>query len=68
MTINNHKSVEILTMSQDEWNELFALKSAITYNPASVNPEKMELFTQLLIKSFEHRGEAFIEIDKKIKS
>ena len=48
-------------MNQNEWDELMALKSAISYNPASVNPEKMELFTQLLIKSFEHRGEAFVE-------
>ena len=48
-------------MDQNEWNELMALKSAISYNPASVNPEKMELFTQLLIKSFNYRGEAFIE-------
>ena len=55
------KCVEIQTMDQNEWNELMALKSAISYNPASVNPEKMELFTQLLIKSFNYRGEAFIE-------
>ena len=48
-------------MSKEEWKELMALKSAISYNPASVNPEKMELFTQLLIKSFEHRGEAYVE-------
>jgi hypothetical protein len=55
------KCVEIQTMDQNEWDELMALKSAISYNPASVNPKKMELFTQLLIKSFEYRGEAFIE-------
>jgi hypothetical protein len=55
------KCVETLIMSKEEWKELMALKSAISYNPASVNPEKMELFTQLLIKSFEHRGEAYVE-------
>lgn len=53
--------VETLIMSKEEWDELMALKSAISYNPASVSSEKMELFTQLLIKSFENRGEAFIE-------
>ena len=55
------KCVEMPTMSKDEWDELFALKSAISYNPASVSTDKMELFTELLIKSFESRGEAFIE-------
>ena len=48
-------------MTQNEWDELVALKSAISYNPATVSTEKMELFTQLLIKSFEHRGVAYIE-------
>jgi len=55
------KCVEMPTMSKDEWDELFALKSAISYNPASVSTDKMELFTELLIKSFEYRGEAFVE-------
>lgn len=47
-------------MTEEEWNELCHLKKAITYNPASVSPEKQELFTYLLIKSFEYRGEAFV--------
>jgi hypothetical protein len=58
------KCVETPTMSKDEWNELVALKSAISYNPAAVNSEEMALFTELLIKSFEYRGEAFIEPSK----
>lgn len=48
-------------LSKEEWDELVALKNAISYNPASVSPEKQELFTQLLIRSFEYRGEAFVE-------
>lgn len=48
-------------LSSDEWNELVALKNEISYNPANVVPEKQELFTQLLIKSFETRGQAFID-------
>jgi len=54
----------MLTMTKEEWDELFALKSAISYNPASVHYDEMELFTQLLIKSFENRGEAFVEMQK----
>jgi hypothetical protein len=55
------KCVEITTMSKEEWDELFALKSAISYNPASVATRKMELFTELLVKSLEFQGEDFIE-------
>lgn len=50
-------------LSPEEWSELFALKSEISYNPASVIPEKQELFTQLLIRSFEYRGQAFIDVE-----
>lgn len=46
-------------LSTQEWEELIALKEAISYNPASVTPEKQELFTELLIRSFEYRGKAF---------
>jgi hypothetical protein len=41
------------SLTEEEWNELVALKNAINDNPASVHPEKMELFTQLLVKSWE---------------
>jgi hypothetical protein len=58
------KCVEIPTMSKEELNELFALKSVISYNPASVNSDEMELFTELLIKSFKIRGGAFVEPSK----
>ena len=40
-------------LTDDEWNELVALKNAINENPASVHPEKMELFTELLVRSLE---------------
>ena len=40
-------------LSNAEWNELVALKDAINHNPASVHPEKMELFTELLLRSLE---------------
>ena len=41
------------TLTDDEWKELVALKNAINDNPASVHPEKMELFTELLVRSLE---------------
>jgi hypothetical protein len=43
-------------LSTEEWNELVALKNAINDNPASVATEKMELFTELLVRSLEGKG------------
>jgi hypothetical protein len=50
MTFSRTKTREL---SKEEWNELVALKKAINDNPASVHPEKMELFTELLVRSLE---------------
>jgi hypothetical protein len=44
-------------LTNDEWNELVALKNAININPASVHPEKMELFTAMLVKTLEGKGD-----------
>jgi len=41
-------------MTQEEWIEMKALKDAINYNPASVHPNSMERFTELLVKSLEN--------------
>jgi hypothetical protein len=43
-------------LTQDEWDEMVALKNAINENPASVNPGKMEIFTELLVRSLEGKG------------
>jgi len=60
VNLNKLNCQEMKTMlSKDEWDELVALKNAISYNPASVSTEKQELFTELLIRSFENRGIAF---------
>jgi len=40
-------------LTDEEWQELVALKEAININPASVHPEKMELFTELLVRSWD---------------
>jgi hypothetical protein len=38
-------------LTQDEWDELFALKEAISYLPSSVHPSKMERFSELFKKT-----------------
>jgi hypothetical protein len=40
-------------LTKEEWDELVALKKAINDNPATVHPEKMEKFTELLVRSLE---------------
>jgi hypothetical protein len=45
------------SLSQEEWDELVALKEAINQNPASVHPDKMELFTQLLVRSWDVKSD-----------
>ena len=44
-------------LTNDEWNEMVALKNAINYNPSQVIPEKMERFTSLLVQSLEGKGD-----------
>ena len=46
---------DLLTV--EDWKELTALKDAISYNPASVSPEKMEQFTDLFVKSLYGKGD-----------
>ena len=40
-------------LTQEEWNELVALKDAITYRPASVSADRMEKFAELMVRSLE---------------
>jgi len=42
---------EVLT--KEEWNELTALKEAITYAPQTVSAQKMEKFAELMVRSLE---------------
>jgi hypothetical protein len=43
-------------LSEQEWLEMDALKHAINYLPQSVSPEKMEMFTEYLVRSLRERG------------
>ena len=42
---------EVLT--KEEWEELIALKDAITYAPQTISAEKMEKFAELMVRSLE---------------
>jgi len=42
---------EVLTT--EEWDELVALKDAITYSPQTVSAQKMEKFAELMVRSLE---------------
>lgn len=44
-------------LSAEEWDELVALKNAIHDNPASVSADKMELFTELFVRSLQGKGD-----------
>jgi hypothetical protein len=43
-------------LTEDEWYEMTALKNVINQRPASVVPEKMEKFTEYLVRSLRERG------------
>ena len=48
-------STEILT--EEEWDELVALKEAITYAPQTVSAQKMEKFAELMVRTLEGKGD-----------
>lgn len=43
-------------LTDDEWNEMAALKKAINQRPQSVHPDKMEEFTEYLVRSLREKG------------
>ena len=45
------------TLTKEEWEELVALKNAITWSPQTVSAEKMEKFTELMVRSLEGKEE-----------
>jgi hypothetical protein len=44
-------------LTKEEWDELVALKEAINYDPSTVTYEKMEKFTELMVRSLEGKGD-----------
>jgi hypothetical protein len=43
-------------LTQTEWDEMVALKKAINYDITQVHPEKMEQFTEYLVRSLKEKG------------
>jgi len=43
-------------LTEEEWQELDALRKAINDSPASVHPEKQERFTELFVRSLSYVG------------
>jgi hypothetical protein len=43
-------------LTEDEWYEMTALKNVINQLPAAVVPEKLEEFTEYLVRSLKQRG------------
>ena len=44
-------------LTKEEWDELVALKEAISYYPHSVSAQKMETFTELFVRSIQGHGD-----------
>jgi hypothetical protein len=44
-------------LSDQEWNEMDALRRVINQCPQSVHPRKMEEFTEYLVRSLKEMGE-----------
>lgn len=53
MTFSKKNNTEL---TQTEWNEMVALKNAINYDITQVHPEKMEEFTEYLVRSLKEKG------------
>jgi hypothetical protein len=54
MTLSRTGSANLTT---EEWDELVALKNAINEYPGTVGPQKMEKFTELLVRSLQGKGD-----------
>ena len=50
------------SLSEEEMNELIALKEAITYAPQTVSAQKMEKFAELMVRSLEGKQSSMLHI------
>ena len=46
-----------MSMTDEEWNELVALKDEIDGSPQSVSTDQQERFTELMVKSLMGKGD-----------
>jgi len=49
----SHSNSPNAQLTEEEWKELIALKAQLNQNPAAVHPDKMALFTELLVRSWD---------------
>jgi hypothetical protein len=47
-------------LTKEEWNELDALRKAINYDPHTVSPQKMEKFSELMVRSLLGKGDSLV--------
>ena len=66
MRIMTLSRTETKNLTEEEWNELIALKNAIKFSPSQVVPEKMEKFTELFVRSLD--GKCDLPILKENKN
>jgi len=45
-----------LNLTDDEWNEMNALRKVINQRPQALVPEKMEEFTEYMVRSLKEMG------------
>ena len=53
MTLSSGKQEKL---TEDEWNEMDALRKVIAQRPQALVPEKMEQFTEYLVRSMKEIG------------
>lgn len=53
MTLSSGKNEKL---TDDEWNEMDALRKVIAERPQALVPEKMEEFTEYLVRSLKEMG------------
>jgi hypothetical protein len=46
-----------MELTDQEWEEMAAIKRAINDYPASVHPDKMERFTELFVRTLEGKSD-----------
>jgi|GEM_PF-7033519 hypothetical protein len=54
MTVTTHNDERL---TADEREELVSLKNAISYYPHAVSAQKMELFTELFVRSIKNKSD-----------
>lgn len=47
-------------LTQDEWDEMCALKRAINDGPSCIVPHKMERFSELFVRSLYGKGDTML--------